>query len=199
MATTSLNLPYLLLSGVILVGVVLAFVIFTPLWNEARQLNTEAETIRTTVTERQQFLQTLDQKKAELDTNQQHERQLRAVIPGDEALDDVTRLLHRAGEASGMVIVTIDNASQSAQSRKKALEARGKDTGIPASVVPLLVTVEARGTYPQLRVFLERLERSVRLMDVQKVSVSRQENQIDQLIAKLDVQFYQQIPENDGP
>lgn len=190
MKSTSLNLPYLALTGVLVVVIAVLFVVYRPLWQSVRGRQTQARETRATLAEKQALLQTIDRKQAQLATEQQHERQLAVVLPTDEATDDVARIIHRTAESAGMAVVRVTNASKGEQSVLKAEVARGKTTTLAAGVVPHAVTIEARGTYQQFRAWLEQLTNSVRLMDVVSLTVRRNEKQVDQIEAELYVRFY---------
>jgi Tfp pilus assembly protein PilO len=167
MAKLSLNVPYLLLTGVILLAIVIVFAWYRPLWLEAQAQRAELSITQQQLVERQAFLLAVDRKKTELAQQADYERQLDVVLPADAAVDDITRLLHRTSQAAGVTIVHITNDSANEQSNLvTARESNQELVGIPTNVVPLAFKVQVLGSYQQLRTWHEQLEKSPRLIDV---------------------------------
>ncbi|MEX1997900.1 MAG: hypothetical protein WEA04_04490 [Candidatus Andersenbacteria bacterium] len=198
MAKQSLNLPYLLLTGIILVAIIAIFAIFQPMLKSLREQQAAVAGVEAAIVEKQQFLLTIDQKKEVLTRQQQHEQQLAVVLPTDDALDDATRIFHRTAETTGVTIIGLANNSEGEKSKVQALRARGELVNVPATIEPLAVNIEARGSYQQLRLFLEQLERSARLMDVVSLRLQRDPTTLDQLGARMDINFYKHRGENHG-
>ncbi|MEX2055017.1 MAG: type 4a pilus biogenesis protein PilO [Candidatus Andersenbacteria bacterium] len=167
MAKLSLNVPYLLLTGIILLAILIVFAWYRPLWIEVQSRRAELETTQQQLAERQAFLVAVDRKRTELAQQADYERQLDVVLPADAAVDDITRLLHRTSQVAGVTITNISNDSANEQSNVvTARESNQELVGIPTNVVPLAFKVNVLGSYQQLRTWHEQLEKSPRLIDV---------------------------------
>lgn len=191
MAKQSLNLPYILLSGMILVAIIAGFVIIRPLitrWQVAQENVARTEAA---IAEKQAFLLNVDRKKVALQTEQAHERQLSVVLPVDESLDDVARILHKAGEASGLIVTRINDSGEGERARIRALRARGEGGDIPANVEPIGVEVQVAGNYQQVRQFIERIEKSPRIMDITTLKMNRNATNIELLNVDLQLRIYE--------
>lgn len=190
MASNSLTAPYLVLSGVIVAGIFLGVVMVQPLVNDIQNLRQETVDLRTRLEERQEFLRVLDTKVAALARENQHERQLNVILPTSDENQDVMRLLHQAQTASGGAIRLVSNISAGVQNNLNARRARGEAIALPPGVTPLGFSVEFTGSYQQLRVFLDNLVRSPRLMDIVRLEIRRAEQAIDVVNAMLTIHFY---------
>lgn len=190
MARESLNTPYLLLSGVIIIAILVGFTVFRPLFAAARSTQGEVASAGRTLVERQQFLASIEHKKSDLTQQQAEEKQLAVVLPAEDAMDDVARIFHRAANTAGTVLINITNQSDTEKNRSRALAARNQATDLPTQVIPMSIKVQFRGAYTQVRVFLEQLEKSPRLMDVTKVQLRRDGALPDQINADIEVRFY---------
>lgn len=190
MAQYSLNTPYLLLTGALLIAVMLGAVVYKPMydnWQAARQETAQAQK---TLTERQQFLASIDQKKAELNQLQQYENELAVVLPNEDRLDDIYRILHQAGVTSGVLINSLDNTSDRDQAAVNNARNRGEAGSLPQQVLPVGISMEIRGTYQQLRSFMDILDKTPRLVKVTALDSTRDITTPDQLVSKIQVQFF---------
>jgi Tfp pilus assembly protein PilO len=189
MAKLSLNVPYLVLTGVILLAIVMIFAWYRPLWLEVQARRAELSITQQQLAERQAFLLAVDRKKTELAQQAEYERQLDVVLPADASVDDVTRLLHRTSQVAGITITNITNDSANEQSNVvTARESNQELVGIPTNVVPLAFKVQALGSYQQLRTWHEQLEKSPRLIDV--TALRYKITGVDQVTADMTLRLF---------
>lgn len=191
MAKQSLNLPYILVSGASIIAIVAIFATIRPQFSRWQATREEIGKVEATIATKQQFLLGIDRKKAELQGEALHEKQLAVVLPIEESLEDVTRILHKAGEASGAQVTRINNNGEGERARVRALRARGEATDIPINVEPISIEVQAAGNYQQLRVFIEYLERSPRTMDIISLKVNRNPTNVELLNLDMRVRLYE--------
>lgn len=189
MPTGSLNLPYLLLTGAVVVAAVFAFTVLQPALTSVQEVQTEIASVQAQRTGREEFLRTLDAKLAELESNRENEVQLQTVLPADEQMEDALRILNQAAVGSGLTLVSITNDSASVQAQARTQRSRG-GVGLPDSVTPLAVGVTLSGPYQGLRSFLTTLERTPRLMDIERISIQRNELTPEVLTTTLSAKFY---------
>lgn len=194
MENTSLNLPYIILSGVIILAAFAVLAVFRPAINTILTTQHGIQERKIVLQEKQQFLRTLDQKIAVLQAQAQHEQRLNVVLPVDDAVEDMLRVVHLAAQTSGGVIQSVNNLTGNIQNETNARRARGETVDIPTGVAPLAVQIEFTGTYQELRHFVEQLERSPRLIDITSLEVTRNPRQLDQVGAKIILRFYKQVP-----
>lgn len=191
MANYSLNTPYLLLGGLVIIALVLMFLQYQPLIVQINETRSDITSLRNSVAERQVFLATIDRKRAELVTYQEHEHRLDVMLPQKGQVEDVVRVVHAANQATGGNLVRFVNQSEGAKRDLNAERARGELVTIPETVQPLAATVQWAGSYSQLRAFLEQLTRSARLIDVIHLTISSAANQSDALQMEASLRFYQ--------
>lgn len=195
MTRSSLSLPYVVLSGVIIVGVVLVFSVFRPELKRISATRASVRATEATTTERRERLQTIDRKISELNTQANREKELSVLLPTDDSFQDMVRIVDRAAAATGVTVQNIKNTSSSVQAQARSARARGKGGPTLTDIVPLGAAVEAQGSYGQVRAFLEQLETSVRLIDARQVRLVRNEDVSDQVTAELALQFYSYQPQ----
>lgn len=190
MATGSLNLPYLLLTGSVVVAAVFAFAVLQPALTSVQAVQADIAATTAQRAEREEFLRTLDSKLADLEVNREHELRLQTVLPADEQMEDALRILDRAAAASGLTLVSVTNTSHAVQSQARTQQARGGVVALPGTVAPLGVNVDLDGSYQGFRAFVAALERSPRLMDIDVITLQRNELELDRLSISLSIQFY---------
>ena len=191
MAKQSLNLPYILLTGIILAGIVSVFMVLRPQYAAWQVTRDQLTQVQDKIVERETFLLNIDRKKAELQGEQIHEKQLAVILPTDEALDDVARLLHKMSEATGVIISRINNGGDGERARIRALRARGEIGDIPANVEPVSVELQIAGNYQQLRQFIDRIEKSPRIMDIVSLQITRNNENAELLNVILQLRMYE--------
>lgn len=190
MTSQSLNLPYLLLAGAILVAIVFGFTIFQPQVQELQAKQGEIEQLQLSLMERQNFLRTLDSKLAELELNREHEAKLQIVLPNEERMEDALRVVHVAATTSGVTVLQVTNATAAVQSETRAKQSRGEAVSAPAGAEILGLKIDFRGPYQGLRAFLQALERSPRLMDVYILDLHADEQAPDLLQGSFTLRLY---------
>jgi Tfp pilus assembly protein PilO len=188
----SLNTPYVILTGVVIVGIVFIFTILQPMVTSISQIRSETASQAALVQERRAFLRTTDRKIADLQLQDEHEQRLATMLPAAERLEDALRIVHQGEQATGLVLENIVNNSRSLQTQVNAKRARGETVTIPAKIIPLSFSIDYRGTYQQWRAFLTELERSPRLMDITSVTVKGSDQQTNQVSGQIAVMFYMQ-------
>lgn len=190
MAATSLNTPYIVITGTIVAAVVVLFTILQPLLSEIQDINNRVATTQSVVKEKANFLSGLDRKREELQIQRVHEDRLNVILPADSGYDEVVRVISLASSNAGLTVQKVENKSSAVQSAINGQRARGETVSIPAGVTPIAAEVEVGGTYQQMRAFLGNLEKSPRLTDVTKISAKINEAQPDQIVSQLVIQSY---------
>ena len=190
MASSGLGTSYVVLSGIVLIAVAVAFAVIRPLIGNIQTLQADIAQEEEQTKRREEFLRTLDSKISALASEAAHEQQLNVVLPEDEATEDVVRVIHQAGVASGGVVRHLNNVSAGVQSSLNAQRARGEAAALPDNISPLGFEVEFAGSYQQLRVFLNELQRAPRLLDIMSLEVQRSAQVPDSILATFTAQFY---------
>lgn len=189
-SSTSLNTPYLILTGTVIIAIVTTFAVFQPILDAISTTRDDIQTTQARLQERQAFLQTLDQRIAALVSQAQHEQQLNVVLPAEEATEDVLRVIQSAANSAGGTIQRVGNISSAVQASLNARQARGEASLLPSGITPLGYEIEFGGSYQQLRVFLDQLQRSPRLLDITNLEIRRNKIEVDVIEASLTLQFY---------
>ncbi len=191
-ANSSVNTPYIVLSGVALLAIVVVFTILRPLLNNIGERRDSIVAQGALLLEREEFLRTVDRKLAALQVQPEQEDRLAIMLPTKERIEDALRILHQSGQTSGLVIDNIINNSSSIQSQLNSRRSRGEAVALPGSVIPLGASVKFNGTYQQLRSFITELERAPRLMDIMNIQINRNETAPDRISGEMVIQFYMQ-------
>ena len=195
MATTfSLNTPYIVISGVVLLSIIAIFTVIQPLLGDIRNDQVNLQQLQDQLAQRQQFLQGLDVKRSQLAAQAADEQKINVTLPTEASYADVVRVISLASGDSGATITKMDNRSQGAQADINSQRARGEVSTIPADVTPLATAVTIKSSYQQLRTFLSDLQKSPRLNDVLKISSKSEADHADQIDTDLIIQFYFRAP-----
>lgn len=187
-----LSAAYLILAGEAIIGVIVLFVVLLPLQRQIQADRTQVKELSAAVTERENFLETIDEKQRSLDQKKSDELLLAVALPTDNAIDDSIRVLHTAANVSGLSISSIQNTSANELRSVTSRRAQGQAISLPENIVPLGLDVDVEGTYQQIRVFLEQIENAPRLMDIMSIEMSRPQDEVEILGANFSIRLYQQ-------
>ena len=190
----SLNTPYLVLSGVVIIAIVSVFFIFQPLVNDIGETREEIQRQSVAVQEREEFLRTIDRKLAELQGQQEHEQRLNVMLPVEDRVEDMLRIVHQSAQVAGVTVHTISDQSASAQSNINSQRARGEAVQSPTEVRSLALEMTYSGTYQQLRALLSEFEKSPRLINVTQLTIGRNDQATDSVTGSMQLVFYAQQP-----
>lgn len=194
MAQESLNLPYLALSGTLLLTLIVSFTVFRPQLQQWQETRAEISKLEEQLRERQSFLITIDQKITELRANAAYDQELSVLLPDKEAFADVLRLIDRQAGASGVQIKNVDNVTITTQTADRVARALGDETGTPDTLTVHGATIRLQGAYQQIRQFLGHLENAARFMDISNISVSQVVGQPELLEGIFTTEFYSLAP-----
>ncbi len=196
---TSLNLAYLILTGVVLVAVIFLFTILRPMMDDANSLRQEIAADTQVLKNKQDFLQSLDTKRAQLASLADVERQMAVVLPEADRTQDIVRILNEYASQSGLVLTAITNNSANSAAQTNAARARGDAVSVPVGVRTLEFDLTLAGSYEQVRLFLSLLGRSPRIIDVKNLSFASVATQPGNVSVTTKLQLYsQQAPQNLG-
>lgn len=191
---TSLNTPYLFLTGVVIVAVMFLFIVLQPMMDTANTLRHSIATDTVLLQDKQDFLSSLDTKLQQLTALAGVENQMAAVLPETERTQDVIRVLNEYAGQAGVVVVAVSNNSPTSEAQANAARARGDVVHAPSGVRTLAFEVNVAGSYEQVRTFLSLLGRSPRIIDVPAVSLKQVPAQAGQVTASITMHLYSQQP-----
>lgn len=189
---TSLNTPYLTLTGAIVVAVVFLFVVLQPMMDDANTIRHTIAADKEKLSDKQAFLSSLDAKMQQLQALSDVENQIAAVLPETDRNEDIIRVFHEYATQSGLTVVSVANNSSTSDAQANAARARGDVDDIPSGVKTLSFEVGVAGSYEQLRLFLSLLAKSPRIIDVKGVIVKQVSLQPGQVTATINMQLYSQ-------
>ncbi|MEO6077992.1 MAG: type 4a pilus biogenesis protein PilO [Candidatus Andersenbacteria bacterium] len=189
---TSINTPYLVLTGVVLVAIVFIFAVMQPQLDDISTLRHDITDNTSLLATKQEFVQNLASKVQQLQAQPQAEQQLAIVVPQGDMTQDIVRVIGQYGSQVGLVVTSMTNNSVERQAQLDASIARGDVTSSPSNVRTLSFHVEAKGAYGQARDFVKQLEKSPRIMDITHVSIKQDAQQGGQVSVALDFQAYSQ-------
>lgn len=190
MASQSLNMPYLLVSGAFIIAIAFGFAVARPAFQVIQDTQKSIDSSRADLEKRQEFLRTLDSKIAELEINRDNEAQLSTILPQKERMEDALRILHRAAEGAGLQIEQVTNDTEATQAAARGAQARGEGGAPPKGVVPLSVSVSFLAPYQSFRNFVSTIEKTPRLMDITSISLQRDQKDPNLLLGKVSINFY---------
>ena len=192
MADASLNLPYIIVTGVTIGAAVIVLAVLRPQLSRLGEIQDNLVSGAAKLQERQDFLQTIDRKLNDLNQQKVHEDRLVIMLPEDDRAEDALRIVHRAAEGSGVIVTNLANTSSDVRSGLNTSSARGEQLALPPHVTPLAFSIEFNGSYQQLRSFITELERSPRLIDIHNLEIQGNEENPGSITGQLVTVFYMQ-------
>lgn len=171
---------YLTLILTILGGVIFIVFVAIPAYSTWRneQLRLEANIERRT--EKQTFLENIDARTAELTKLDRDVRTLQVMFPDTIANAEIAALLHGLVVRNGVAVSQVTKlvprkVDRSAGSGGQA--AVGGEGEQASESTPYEFGVTVRGSYAQVRAFLNDLERSLRFFDVPVLALTKQQQE----------------------
>lgn len=193
---TSLNTPYVVLTSVVIVAIAFLFAILQPLMDSINETRVSIESHTALVAEKERFLQSLDFKIAQLQSQRSVEQQLAIILPETERSQDILRVIDQYAKESGVTITTLTNNSSKATARTNADKARGESSIVPEGIEIITLQLNATGAYQQMRAFLAGLEKSPRIIDIKSIAMNRAPGQIGNVSASFTLQLYARAEED---
>ncbi|OGY31463.1 MAG: hypothetical protein A3C02_01865 [Candidatus Andersenbacteria bacterium RIFCSPHIGHO2_02_FULL_45_11] len=192
---TSLNTPYLVLTGVVVIAIAFLFTVLQPLMDSISTAKSSIESNTSSLAEKEAFLQSLDAKINQLRSQPDIERQLAAVIPETERSQDIIRVVDQYAKESGVTLTAITNNASQTKARANASKARGDLNLVPEGIQIITLQLGVSGNYQQVRAFLAGLEKSPRIVDVARITISKVPEQPEAVTASLVIQLYARAEE----
>lgn len=189
---TSLNTPYLVLTGVVVIAIAFLFIVLQPIMQDINALQTTIAADTASLKTKKDFLETLDIKVKQLDSQTDVERQLSVVLPASERSQDVIRIINEYSNQAGLTTISVTNNSSQQAAQANAERSRGDGASTPDTVLVTTLDLSVRGSYDQLRTFLGLLEKSPRILDVTGLLIKEVAGQPGQVEAAVSIQLYSQ-------
>lgn len=190
---TSLNTPYLFLTGTVLIAVAALFLQLQPTMDEANSIQQTIASDAQILAETQQFLNSLDAKTQQLQALIGVESQMATILPESQRPQDAIRVLHEYAAQSSVILRDISNNSATNDAQANAARARGENKSLPETVNILSFKINLTGAYEQVRLFLTLLGKSPRIVDVTGITFN-QAKEPENISADIDIQLYSQQP-----
>lgn len=193
---TSLNTPYVVLTAVVIVSIAFLFAILQPLMDSINETRASSESHTALVAEKERFLQSLDFKIAQLQSQGSVEQQLATMLPETERSQDILRVIDQYAKESGVTITTLTNNSSKATAQANAGKARGESSIVPEGIETITLQLNAKGAYQQMRAFFAGLEKSPRIIDVKSIVMNQVPGEIGNVNVSLILQLYARAEED---
>ncbi len=191
----SLNTPYLVLTGTVVIAIAFLFSVLQPLMDSINTVKSDIATHRASLYEKENFLRVLDLKIVQLRSQGDVEKQLAAVIPEAERSQDILRIIDNYTKESGVLVTTIANNSSQTEARANASRARGDINLVPEGIETLTFQLGVSGTYQQVRTFIGGLQKSPRIVNVARITINKGSDQTDAVTASLTIHLYARAAE----
>lgn len=189
---TSLNTPYLVLTGVVVIAIAFLFIVLQPIMQDINALQTTIAADSASLKTKKDFLETLDIKVKQLDSQLDVERQLSVVLPASERSQDVIRIINEYANQAGLTTTSVTNNSSQQAAQANAERSRGEGASTSNTVLVTTLDLSVKGSYNQLRTFLGLLEKSPRILDVTGLLIKEVSGQPGQIEAAVSIQLYSQ-------
>ena len=196
-SNASLNLPYLVLSLVVVAVVVASVFVYVPLTQGIMNTRAEVGRLDSDIINIGKEISLVDKKMSEFNKLKTYEDQMDIVLPVNDAEAEALRVINTAASTSGVLIQTAGNSTEGLRQRQEAEVRRDIDTGFPDGVTVVSYRLDIQGTYGQIRGFISEIERAPRLAEINSVSLSQDTQNPEQMRAAVVVYLYSYItPKN---
>lgn len=187
---TSLNAPYLVLTGAVVIAIAFLFAVLQPLMDSINTVKSDIASHTTELSEKNEFLQSLDAKLAQLQAQSSIEQQLATIIPEKERSQDIVRVLGQYAQESGITLVSVTTNTAQTKPRATSSKARGDINLVPDGLQAITFQLNTAGTYQQARAFMNGLQKSPRIVDISRVTISKVPTQPDAVTAAFTIKVY---------
>lgn len=194
MARSTTGSAYLIFGLVVLGSLVFTIFVTVPKisgLNEARNNRQAAIGERK---EREDFLASLEERKAELDNYTSDAKALSVALPTSFSQADLLSEIDNAASSSGVTIQKVSESQKSNASTSAATAQETETSATEGSKTEYYDTqLEIRGSYAQVRAFIKELETSILFTDVMNVEISAAAESAEvpgSLAAKLTIRNY---------
>ena len=174
-------------STVLLIGGLLSF-FGLPLASQVNQLQKETQTITSQISEFDSRREEITRLALDKDLNHIYAQQLQQILPEIQDADGLTLLLDTYARRLGMELPALSlNAKPQTGTGSKAL---------PPAVQALDFSLETIGEFDQLVLFLNRLEKGDRLIEIRTASMSGQDD--GRILAHIEGRTFSKKPTLDA-
>ncbi len=187
---TSLNLPYLIVSIAVISAVLFAILVNTPQVQGILDNRTQADQLDQDIAGVSLEISQIDEKLAQFNQLKTYEDQMDIVLPVDDQEADILHILDSAASNTGITLSKVNNHTTNYRQKQRAEDKRSISTGLPDGITFVTYSLELHGGYDQIRSFIAEIEKSPRLAEINSVSLSRDEQNSDQLYAAMNLYLY---------
>lgn len=173
-----------------MIAIAFLFVVLQPLMDSINSTKSDIEAHTMSLTQKNNFLNSLSVKIEQLASQGDVERQLAAVIPETERSQDIIRVIDQYAKESGVTVITVTNNSSESTAHTNANKARGDIDLVPEGLQTITLQLAVSGTYQQVRTFIDGLQKSPRIVDVVHVVITKSSTQVDGVAASFEIKAY---------
>jgi len=189
MARSTTGFSYLIFGLVVLGSLVFTIFVTIPKINDLNGARANRQEALDQKKEREDFLTSLEQRKAELDTYAADAKALSVALPTSFKQGDLLMELDSAASTSGVVVQKVSDSQ-----KVKSVSTASKADSLRGGKAEYFDTdLEVRGSYAQLRAFIKELEKSILFTDITSVEITTPSDSADAssaLTAKLVLRNY---------
>lgn len=190
MTRSSYSTPYLVLSIASVIAVSAVFLVFWPSLQNIKSYLEQTQSVQKEISAKKNELASLQNKYAILELNREKEKELNIMLPTEENVEDILRLIDKSASASGVSIDSITDSTSGARSYARSERARDSENALPEGAMPVQLQVQSAGTYQQIRNFLTEIDNSIRLAEVRKISMQRSDTNPDSIRADITLFYF---------
>lgn len=149
----------------ILLFIVLLLVTFLvwPQYQEFKDLKNQVDEKQAELSETEKYFSELSQISEKLNDYQDSLKKIESALPQDSSLSSLLNFFQKESSENGLLLKNVNQAEGKRKEEPKGILAKVKETYINLSLT---------GTYPSLKGFLESLEKSSRLIEVENISIN---------------------------
>ncbi len=141
-----------------------------PSWNDVSALRKEVGLKKTSIELEKKIIEKLNSINQVLDSQKSNVERLEQAIPTSEFKPELISIMESLANQNGLSLVSI-NIEAPNEATGAASNRRGQ-TAPKETISKLLININASGTYSSFQSWLEAVQKSLRIIDVSKISFS---------------------------
>ncbi len=162
----TLGYAYLITAVVLIVGVIFAYLVIIPRYNDYQAAKEQLKDAETRLAKLQDIQSKLQILKRDFANKQKEVKEMKIAIPTEEDLENILVSLQDQAGTLGVEFISLERektARRTVTSTEQAAQAAKTEQAAAVSEVQLTLTLQ--GNYEKLREFMLALEKSLRISD----------------------------------
>lgn len=165
---------------ILLLILVFSVFILWPKFKEVSGLKNKISQTEKYLESTKQYLEELEEKSKQIEENKEKILKLNQILPEKENLPHLFSFIRKLATESGLLLTNVSFA--------QTLPPEGSGENLPLKEIQ--INLELKGNYPSFKNFISQIEKSARLFEPLRISLTKTEKEKDVLEIKIDLKIF---------